>query len=239
MTKLRTVFAATALLFFLQLSNTAKANHIDFMVDGAFFLNTDSTTGLVMATQIGEGGNIIGGERDIAIDFISGSGFANAGTLGASPGTGPVGPDNSIMLQLSNSVSAVGRFELTYDGVGTAGLGGADFDTNWDSIAVDFAAVQGAGDLTLAVSDTSSGSGSLTLPVMSAGMVTFPFADGAYSGVDFTSVDSVKFTLDTTETASDFAISSITREVIPEPTAALLAAFGLLGLSVLRQSKRN
>lgn len=230
-------FVATTILI-LQSCLVANANHIDFVVDGSFFSNTDSSTGLITSTQTGDGGNIIGGERDVSIDVLSGTGFVSAGTLGAAAGAGPVGPDPSATLNFSNSVSVLGQFVLTYDGAGSAGLGGADFDTNWDSLAVDFAAVQGSGDLTLTVSDSSSASGALTLPVSAAGLVSFPFSDAAFAGVDFTSVDSVQFSLDSTEQASDFSISSITREAIPEPTTGLLALLALCPLFALR-SKRN
>lgn len=230
-------FIATTCLL-LSLCLVADANHIDFVVDGSFFSNTDSSTGLVTSTQSGDSGNIIGGERDVAIDVISGTGFVSAGTLGASAGPGPVGPDGTATMNFSNSVTVLGQFVLTYDGVGTDGLGGADFDTNWDNLAVEFAAVQGSGELTLEVSDTSSSTGSLTLPVASAGTLTFPFADAAFTGVDFTAVDSVKFTLDSTEAASDFSIASITREVVPEPSSGLIAVLCIVPFLGLRR-RRN
>lgn len=233
----KTIQCLLSFLYLAVLANVANANHIDFIVDGSFILNADAAA-FASEVQVGDGGNIIGTEREVSIGILSGGGFVSAGTVDAAMGPGAVGPDTSKTLQLSNSVTSLGRFELLYDGVGSAGLGGADFDTNWDALVVDFASVQGAGNLTLAVTDNATGVGSLTLPVSSAGMITFPFS--SFPDVDFMAVDSVKFTLDTTEAASDFSIGAITREaIVPEPGCSLMAILGLACLAGFRRRART
>ena len=226
------IFVATALM----IPGIANANHIDFLVDGAFFSNTDHVTGFVSSVQAGDPGNIIGGEREVSIDVVSGTGFVSVGTLGAASGAGAVGPDIGKTLLFSNSVSAVGQLDLTYDGAGSAGFGGLDFDTAWDAIAVNVVAVQGVGDLTLTATDTGSASSSITLPVTTPGVLLFPFT--GFGGVNFASLDSLKLTLLTVEAASDFEIGEITREVIPEPTTGLLALLAVAPLATLRRRRK-
>lgn len=232
-----TRLALSSALLALATLQTVSANHIDFIVDGAFLLNTDSNAGLVTATQTGDGGNIIGAEREVAIDVISGVGFVSAGTFGAASGAGPVGPDNSKVLLFSNSVRALGSLQVTYDGAGAAGLGGVDFDTQWDQIDVNLSAVQGTGNLTVTVTDSSANSGALTRSVSSAGVFSFPFTDAGYAGVSFTAVDKVVVKLDTTQAASDFEIAAITREQVPEPSSFGLAI--LTGLLTWIGSRRR
>ena len=218
-------------------AGVTNANHIDFIVDGQFFLNTEHVTGFVSSVQTGDPGNILGAEREVSIDVVAGQGFVSAGTLGAAMGAGPVGPDMASTLLFSNSVGAVGQLDLTYDGVGSAGLGGLDFDTAYDAIAVNIAAVQGSGDLTVMASDGTN-SGSVTLPVTTPGILTFPFADAGFAGVNFAAVDSVKVTLLTVEPASDFEIAAITREVIPEPGSGMLALLAAAPIAMLRRRRK-
>ena len=215
--------------------NALQANHIDFIVDGGFALTTSSDLGPASATQTGDPGNIIGGEREVSLNFNSGNGFLTTGILSVPAGSGPVGPDPSKVLLFDNSVSSAGTLTLIYDGAGSSGLGGLDFGTAWDQIDVTFSGVQGEGELTVTVDDTSTNSGALAQTINSAGVYSFDFSAPEYSGVDFTSVDSVQLDLRTSIDASDFAISQITREIVPEPSTGLLLPLGLLLLTFVRR----
>ena len=219
------------------IAGQTHASHIDYLVDGGYFSHTDHLAGLDSVALAGDAGNILGSEREVTLDFISGTGFVSSGTLGASAGPGPVGPDSTKVLQLSNSVTSLAKFTITYDGVGSAGLGGVDLDTAWDEIVVEFVAVQGAGELTLTLDDTAAGTGSSTKTVSSGGSVAFSFADAGFAGVDKASLDSIKLTLDTMEAASDFSIASVTLATVPEPNSALLAVSGLLLLALRLRRK--
>ena len=239
---LKNVTFSLGLFGVLAVASPAYANHVDFIADGAFTLFTTSTQGSASATQTGDGGNILGSEREVSLDFASGSGILSTGIIDAPEGPGPVGPNSDIVLLFDNSVNSSGLLTLEYDGEGDDGLGGVDFQTQWDSIAVQFADVQGAGDLTVEVEDTSDSVGSSTLSVADAGTFFFDFDDSGFSGVDFFNVDRVTLFLNTTIDASDFAISQITREArsepIPEPASMLLGLVGLAGFAA-RKKKLN
>ena len=229
------------LSIFLGLCLTAalQANHIDFIADGGFLLTTSSTLGSASATQTGDLGNIVGSEREVSLDFTTGTGFLTTGTLDVPVGPGPVGPDTSKVLLFDNSVSSAGTLTLTYDGVGSAGLGGLDFDSGWDTIDVTFDAVQGEGSLSMIAKDGSANMGTLSQTVNSAGTYSFSFADAAYAGVDFKDVDSIEVQLKTTVLASDFSITEITRGIVPEPSGLLLLVGAMLPLSHLRRRLRS
>ncbi len=214
---------ALLVLFLALSSTTVQANHIDFIADAPFVLF--SAGGPASGSQIGAASNIIGTERDVMIDFLAGSGFVSANTSGA--------PVDTILF--SNSVGSVGTMMLTYDGVGAAGLGGLDFDTVYDSIRVSFDDVQGLGSLTITVRDSAAVMGSVTQPVGAPGNYDALFTDAGFAGVNFAAVDSVKITLDTVLPASDFSITEITRQVVPEPTMGLLSLIGVLGLATMRR----
>jgi hypothetical protein len=211
----------------LGLPGISAANHIDFFADGAF--NLISAGIPVSGSQNGAPANILGTEREVSLSLVGGSGFIAAALNPPSP------------LLSVNSVASLNELVLTYDGVGGAGLGGLDFTANlWTNITVDMSAVIGTALLTVEVTDSLANTGSATGNVLSAGTYSFPYSNAGYSGVDFTSVDSVVVTLRTTSAASDFAMSRITREVgpgdhnIPEPATmimTLVAAAGSLGFA--------
>lgn len=233
----------TAMLLCVGVTSWSHGNHIDFIVDGGFILTTTSTSGAASASQLGDGGNILGAEREVTIDFAAGGGILSTGTLSVPVGPGPVGPDTSKVLLLANSVDSFGTLTLTYDGVGSAGLGGSNFDTNWDFIAVSVPGLQGSGNLSVTATDTSSNSGTLSGGIAAAGNYFFPFTSAAYAGVDFTMIDSVVVNFETTTAATDLAISQITREadldptgtILPEPNTLVLASVSLLALARRRR----
>lgn len=230
-----TKFTASAVLL---APLTLHANHVDFIADGPFTFSVDEgMTG--NATQTGNPGNILGTEREVS--FVADVGNWNV-TL-AAPAMTPVGQNTAVVLAVtpdSSLAGAIGSLSLTYDGVGNAGLGNSDFDTTWNFIAVNIPTLSGALDLRLTVGDSDGDSATAALgDLNSPGQYFFAFDDAAFtnSGVDFDSVENVVFDFETINPDTVFAISEITREVVPEPSTSLLSVLASLGLLARRRRK--
>ena len=233
---MRFALSTLALAAAATVGSAASAAHIDFISDGGFApVAASSEFGPVTASQGGDAGNILGGQRDIILtpDAVN-EGIITAGTIGAVPNDGPVTDENNPgRLLFDTSTGTFGTLEIIYDGVGTAGLGGLDFSA-WVGIAIDLTDLDGMGDLSIRLNDINGQNATVTQSAAAIGTYTFLFAD--YGSVDITQIDAVSVKINSTELASDFEIASIVR-VVPEPATAALAALGL-GAATLRR-RRN
>ncbi len=216
----------------------ALCNHVDFLSDGGFSIS-GADGAVVTESQTGDPGNILGSEREVTLTADIGSWSA---TLNAPTGMGPVGPSaGSILLVSANSSDALGSLSLLYDGIGSAGLGGADFSTMWNFVQVDLATISGGAlDMRLFFTDTSGNSGMAAFgAVDSAGLYSFAFDDPSYvnAGIDFTMIDSVQVDLETIDQGVSYSVGGITREVVPEPSSMLMLACG--GMALLQRRRRS
>lgn len=138
---------------------------------------------------------------------------------------------------------------ITWDANG-GGLGGLDWSTGYfgqtfdlDIVSID----QGFVDLTLLVEDTFGGSGSYTLSGLGAGLQKFNFS--VFTGVDFSSVDSLSLIVDGDQ-ASDLALNALgvfwddtavpptpTFASVPEPTVLALLGTGLAAFGYRKKEK--
>ena len=219
---------------------SAFANHIDFLFDGGFSISAD-TTGIatVNAAQAGAAGNILGSERNVSLTADLGTLTA---TLAAPIGPGPVALNtataNASILGVTSNAEGLGTLDLLYNGVGAAGLGGSDFDTRWNFIGINLPSVTGTLDVRVNVTDSLGKMGQVSRGgLMAGGNYFFSFTDPAFTnaGVNFSSVNAVSVHFETVTQGTAFQVGSITREAIPEPTSALLAGFGALGLMFRRR----
>ncbi|TWT77536.1 hypothetical protein Pla123a_21970 [Posidoniimonas polymericola] len=213
----------------------AAANHVDFIQDdsdpsngvtNATFSLTSSAGGTSTDTQVGEPADILGGQRVVTLVH---DGFGGSVTAEKLAGTDYIG--------VTNDNTAAGILTLDY-----SAFEDADFASRWSRIDVSLPLIDiGVGDGELDVMltiESSAGvgtaaSGRIEQSVTGGSTVlSFPFNDPAFSGVDFSDVDRITAVFDTAIIGTDFRIGGITREgspAVPEPVAASLAVLGLLG----------
>ena len=219
---------------------SAFANHIDFLFDGGFTITADSVmVATVNATQTGAAGNILGSERNVSLTADLG---VLTATLTAPMGAGPVAPNtaaaNLAILGVTADSQGLGTLGLLYNGVGTTGLAGSDFDTTWNFVGINLPSVTGLLDIRLNVTDTLGRTGQVARGGITAGgNYFFSFTDPAFTnaGVNFLSVNAVNVQFETVTPGTSFSVGSITREAVPEPTSALLAGCGAFGFLLRRR----
>lgn len=183
------------------------------------------------------GGGIVGGERDVELELVSGSGV----TFVASSGVGSYGQ--------SGSSTARGLF--TWDGsdgsplLDATGLGGVDFTEAGmhDAIGIRMVSNDFAADVTLTVYTDAANFSSVTLtspgnippdPAFTWMAEFGTFAPGGGAGADFSNVGAFSILVDGGPVPSlDFEFDFITTLAAPEPSTLLLATSGLVFLAML------
>ena len=209
----------------------------------------DSTPGDGGVTGLpGVAPSAIGGEREFFADFVSG----NAGDGGGANGVG-ADVDQGQGRFSAQGANARGFATITYDGPGSAGLGGRDLTDGGTNtgIAFDVANVVGKLMLSVILRDTAGNMLTLMADVMSppaTGQSFFlSFLGGTVSAGDAQGiagdVDSIVLRFDNTD-PSTFADSDINIDnlratgpaalapitALPEPGSVALLAMGLVGL---------
>ncbi|BBO32917.1 PEP-CTERM sorting domain-containing protein [Lacipirellula parvula] len=234
-------------------ASSLRADQIDTFDDATSFnLSPTSTTpsGLnipVTLNQTAADGIdpavTLGGERFIS---ISGGGFLDLPTVRKQSGEHSISFSSASRLGFKEA----SVFLLDYGRTTplTDGLGGIDFDAQWDNVTVgvtfarsnNFPAVS-TGYLTVAFEsgDHAGGTirtGSITKTFTAAGDFAFAFNELGYAGVDFSDVTQV--TVSMREGSLDgarFTISGISREAVPEPASIGLASVAIVSFAALRR----
>ena len=219
-----------------------KAQLIDNISDGGFTTTVQDGETEVL-TQAGNPGNILGGQRQVTVTSNLGAWTA---AINAPMGVAAAaGPNPTIALSLSSmDPEALGTVGLLYNAGDS--LGGLNLTSGgFNSFAVSVLSLTSSNtdplgspasfDLIISALD-SSGTTGMTRPlnITDTGLATVPFSEFAISGVDFTSIDSLLFQLETVGPGTNFSINSI--GLVPEPSTALL---GLIGLSLICRRRRE
>lgn len=203
----------------------SRANHIDFFVDAPFTSvdplgDTNEVVGLAT--------NILGTKRTYTT-FNS----SFTGTVSASLASG--GP-----LKLSDAGGALGTYTF---GFGTESLTGTDLNANfvtgagYDSILFSLPRVLGSGTLDVFIRSAGDSYNFTPQAINGAGDYYFPYSEvlTAIPTFDINSVDAFSFMVSSLAPNSEFDISGVTREVIPEPGSATLLLTGLIGVTMRRR----
>jgi hypothetical protein len=204
-------------------------------------LAVDSAVANVAAAD----GVAIGGERDLQIERVSGTGGAELGVNGGTP------PQGQLLFSADPETATLMRIVWDgADGIGDAvapdGLGSVDLSSAgaFDGFVVDVDVDLGT-TLSLRVYDASDGSGQTwsqaTVPLLPTGgqfvLVEVPFAAFSESGPSgaaaFTNVGAISLEV-AGGSALDLRLDSVH---VPEPGAAPLAA--LAGLALLARNRRR
>ncbi len=182
---------------------------------------TDSSTVMDSGT-----GTIIGGQRQVNLEYLSGPGIANVEihATGSNDMAFSIQSNTDALATLIwDAGSSLGGLDLTEGGM----LLGLGVMINSDDLEA---------DLNFQIRDTANNvaTAQLALPgdLFSPQEMFLSFS--AFSGVDMTSVDAISLTIDAMFPAVDLEIDYI-KATTPEPAGLALLAFG--GLSVIRRKR--
>jgi hypothetical protein len=193
------------------------------------------------ATTTATGAGILGGEREMTVNRLSGVAVTMTSAVG-SLGHGQI-------------AGSLGTGEVIWDGVdGGApfdplGLGGVDFTDGGLSAAVAISLLFDNLPATLTLTAyTDAGNASSVTAVLPGGIppgpvlvLTIPFSDFAPfagTGADFTSIGALQMEIDGTSSSGlNLALGPVETVPIPEPGTFFLLGLGLVGLAGYRRRR--
>jgi len=203
----------------------AHAVLIDDFSDAAAVSASSGTPSDNVATA---SGSFLGTDRQLDADWISGPNSVD----------GDIDSGGSGLLTMSTDADTLGTLMVLWQNIGGVDLTAAgslnaiSLGINFDDLPV---------DIVLDITDSSAGTGSATsaLPGGIFGLISQDVLFASFSGsVDFSSVETIKLTLNPQFPATDLQINFIESTfVVPEPTT--LAGLSLMGLLVVARRRRN
>ena len=226
--------AAASFAASLVAAPAAMANHIDFFSEGnTQLILTPSTPGGSTNSTVTDanGDSILGNDRFAMIAFVPGpaAGLNIAAQLDVAGGT----------ISYTNDAQTMGTFTLRYGDNATLNLVANNAGPAYQFLRVDVAGLGSSGPigdsfaLNVNAIDTAGNSDAETVTVNSVGEIFLPYAQ--FTGVDFTSIDTIQFTFVSQNLGAGITLDEITREVVPEPTTVGLIGVAAVGLLARRR----
>ncbi|MBX9585349.1 MAG: PEP-CTERM sorting domain-containing protein [Gemmataceae bacterium] len=191
---------------------------------------TQTGVGVMSATQGGlPPANVLGGERETTLN-VTASDFGLSTSLDILTGPG--------IQSVSNDAGNSSIVTQTYDGAGSAGLGGIDLTANGGSFFLFGVISSDLGvTITINVEDTLGNTSTMSQAIPGPGLLAFDF--GSFLGsADFTSADSIQVVFNAPRDA-DYVVDFFGVAGVPEPASVGLALTGLAAFGGLARVRRR
>lgn len=205
---------------------------IDLFSDEQDFLEQEGVGSLSSSITAISEASIIGLERELTVEVISGDRFAFAEVI-----------DGVAFLETGFLTQS--RINFTWDGEGNSGLGGKDLTINeHNAFELNVGYIDQTVDLIFDVRDTLGNSGTIgKTGVSNPGSIYFNYDDVSNNNVDFTSIDSISLQTADEPDGLTFGFELVqTANNIPldfSPSLGIIIFGGLLSLSKIRKKLQS
>jgi hypothetical protein len=185
-------------------------------------------------------GNMIGGERDIHLEVVSGSGRGQ-GTVTGGQFFGS--SDLNTQVEFDFQRDGLDGDPSAYDPDGFLGVDFRADGATGIRIDIDFSDLTDVFDFTLRFDDADNGTfaaftGSSGPALLCGGFIDIPYTDFVDAGsliATFDNVTATRLQMLTAQPSSSWVFNSITQYTVPEPSALALLGIGVVGMGFTRR----
>ncbi|WP_017325184.1 PEP-CTERM sorting domain-containing protein [Synechococcus sp. PCC 7336] len=191
-------------------------------------------TGTTVNQTNGPASTILGGTRDLTLEFLSGP---QSNPFPVTIQTAGCLNSGENCLSFSSGVGVLASFSLAYDGLSAFDITDGGVNTNI-AIGIDFSDLGGSVEI-IATSGINSDSFITTFPIGQSDSIGIEFSE--FSGVDFTALDSIVFNFEPVTSAQlslTFLEFAPPATAIPEPKT-MLGTAAALGMGVYLKRRKQ